>query len=223
MIGHAAFAHPEFNLAASELRKLGHEVFNPADKDLEIGFNPVGLQGTMQELAEAGFNRRRALGSDMDWIALNSEGMVCLPTWRQSSGARAEVAFHHALGLPVWSLQDFINQGSTAPQILPAVPATDPATPRAKLLDEAKGLITGDRNNTYGPPDQDFRRSADALNAYGYKGPGGRDLLPHDIAIMVMSVKLSRLVWSFDHSDSWLDIAGYSACGYECTITEKEI
>jgi uncharacterized protein DUF6378/uncharacterized protein DUF4406 len=93
-------------------------------------------------------------------------------------------------------------------------------SPRASALNEARDLITGDRNNSYGPPTQDFQRSADALNAYGYRGPDGRDLAAHDVAIMVMAVKLSRLMWTPSKRDSWVDLAGYAACGYECSVTE---
>lgn len=91
-------------------------------------------------------------------------------------------------------------------------------SPRAAVLDEAKSLITGDRNNTYGPPHQDFQRSAEAANAYGYRGPEGRNLEAHDIALLVTLVKISRLMWTPDKRDSWVDIAGYAACGYECVV-----
>lgn len=93
---------------------------------------------------------------------------------------------------------------------------------RESMLDEAKSLVLGDRNATYGPPNQDFDRSAGQLNALGYRGPGGRELLGHDIAIMVMSIKLSRLVWTPDKRDSWVDIAGYAACGLECAVIEAD-
>jgi Domain of unknown function (DUF6378) len=93
-------------------------------------------------------------------------------------------------------------------------------SPRAEILDEAKGLITGDRNAQYGPPTQDFQRSADILNALGYSGPGGRTILKHDIAIMIMAVKLSRMVWTPGKRDTWADIAGYVGCGWECIVEE---
>ena len=93
-------------------------------------------------------------------------------------------------------------------------------SPRASLLNEAKELITGDRQNQYGPPTQDFSRTAEILTAMGYRGPAGRLLVPHDIALMVMAVKMSRLVWSPDKRDNWADMAGYAGCGYECTTEE---
>ncbi len=94
-------------------------------------------------------------------------------------------------------------------------------SPRALLLDEAKHLIMGDRNAQYGPPTQDFERTSDILNAMGYRGPGGRPIQMHDIALMVMAVKMSRLVWTPGKRDSWVDFAGYAACGWECVVEQE--
>lgn len=89
---------------------------------------------------------------------------------------------------------------------------------RTDLLEEANQLVTGDRNNSYGEPHQDFARSAGALTALGYRGPDGRELQAHDIAIIISTVKMSRLMWSPLKRDSWVDIAGYAACGYEAAV-----
>jgi uncharacterized protein DUF6378 len=94
-------------------------------------------------------------------------------------------------------------------------------TLRSELLDEAKNLVTGDRNNAYGPPHQDFQRTAEAANAYGYRGPHG-PLEAHDIAILVSLVKISRLMWTPGKRDSWVDLAGYAACGYEAYELTRE-
>lgn len=91
-------------------------------------------------------------------------------------------------------------------------------SPRAEMLDETRHLITGDRNNQYGPPTQDFRRTAEALTAMGYRRPGGKPLEPHDVAIIVSMIKISRLMWSPEKKDHWVDLAGYAACGYECVV-----
>lgn len=90
-----------------------------------------------------------------------------------------------------------------------------PKSPREELLQEAIKAITQQRNNTYGPPTQDFDRSAGVLNALGYQ-VNGLPLKPHDIAIIITAVKLSRLMWSPDHKDNWVDVAGYAGCGWEC-------
>jgi hypothetical protein len=78
------------------------------------------------------------------------------------------------------------------------------------------------RNNQYGPPTQDFDRTAGILNALGYRGPGGRQISSHDVAVIQIGVKLSRLTWSPGKLDSWVDVAGYAACGYECAECQAE-
>lgn len=99
------------------------------------------------------------------------------------------------------------------------IKASDVGTMRGGLLAEADSLVNGDRNNAYGPPHQDFARTAGMLTADGYRkldvkgNPVAIDA--HDVAIMVMLVKVSRLSWTPGKRDSWVDIAGYAACGYE--------
>jgi hypothetical protein len=91
---------------------------------------------------------------------------------------------------------------------------------RRALLTEATRLITDERNNQYGPPTQDFDRTAIMWTAYL---DGRRILEAHDVAAMMIILKLSRISWDPTNRDSWVDIAGYSACGYECvTYKNKE-
>lgn len=97
--------------------------------------------------------------------------------------------------------------------------ASDPELPpRAQLLAEASALITRDRNNQYGPPDQDFSRTAAALNAYGYCRVDANDTVhpieSADIAKVMIMLKLSRSMWQ-KKRDTWVDIAGYAGCGFE--------
>lgn len=104
--------------------------------------------------------------------------------------------------------------------------AREPESPRASALNEARDLITGDRNNQYGPPTQDFKRAAELLQACGYRRVDANDtvhdIVPSDVAIMVMQVKVSRLMHSRGKRDSWVDLAGYAACGYECAEEEQK-
>lgn len=103
---------------------------------------------------------------------------------------------------------------------IPAVPAKDKKT-REAVLDEAKSLVVGDRNAQYGEPYDDFKKVADALNAYGFSGPNGRKIMPRDVPFFQILVKLSRLIPSPSKMDSWIDIAGYAACGAE--VAEVEV
>ncbi len=90
---------------------------------------------------------------------------------------------------------------------------------RQQLLREAEALVTGDRNNAYGPPTQDFDRTAIMWTAYL---DGRRILEAHDVAAMMILLKLSRISWDPTNRDSWVDIAGYAACGYECVEARHE-
>lgn len=88
-------------------------------------------------------------------------------------------------------------------------------TARRDLLDEAADLVDGDRNNQYGDPRQDFQRTAAMWAAYL-----GVPIEPHDVAAMMSLLKLSRIHWSPGKRDSWVDLAGYAACGWDCAREE---
>ena len=90
---------------------------------------------------------------------------------------------------------------------------------RSELLREAETLVNGDRNNAYGPPDQDFQRTADLWTIYLN---GRRIIEAHDVAIMMALLKISRLSWEPTKRDSWVDLAGYAACGYDIITKHKE-
>lgn len=87
---------------------------------------------------------------------------------------------------------------------------------RASLLREAESLVDGERNIQYGSPSQDFERTAALWTAYL---DGKRYLEAHDVAVMMILLKASRLRWSPTKRDSWVDVAGYAACGWD-TVEE---
>lgn len=101
-----------------------------------------------------------------------------------------------------------------------------PESPRASALNEARDLITGDRNAQYGPPTQDFQRAAELLQACGFRRVDAEDIVhdivSSDVALIIAQVKVSRLMHSRDKRDSWVDLAGYAACGYECAVEEAK-
>ena len=93
---------------------------------------------------------------------------------------------------------------------------------RTHTLQTAESLINGDRNNQYGPPTQDFERTAQLWSTYLEQHlEEGRSLRGHDVAAMMILLKLSRISWSPEREDNWIDIAGYAACGNECTYWES--
>ncbi len=96
-----------------------------------------------------------------------------------------------------------------------------------RLLDLAKEA-TADRGLNYGKPEDNFARIAAHWNAFlanrfGVNSEGKTYvtvvLSPTDVAIMMAGMKLARLEHQPDHMDSWVDLAGYAACGAEIALS----
>lgn len=87
------FNFPAFDKAAEFLRNLGHEVFNPAEKDRELhgtDFAEKNKAGNIQEATSQGFSLADALTEDCRWICQEAEGIYMLHGWEGSSGAKME-------------------------------------------------------------------------------------------------------------------------------------
>jgi hypothetical protein len=103
MTGIPHFNFPAFNLAAQRLRGAGHEVFNPAERDIERhGGVDIGAENSTGCAAFAaekhGFSLRDALADDTAYICKEADAIAMLPGWENSKGARAEHALAFALG-----------------------------------------------------------------------------------------------------------------------------
>ncbi len=85
---------------------------------------------------------------------------------------------------------------------------------RVSTLERAKQAVMNDRNNDYGDPEDNFQHIAHMWNAY--LSTDEDDLLPTDVAAMMIIVKLARITTSPQNQDHWVDAAGYAACGYGC-------
>jgi hypothetical protein len=82
------------------------------------------------------------------------------------------------------------------------------------ILTQAAQIVYGANQKAYGRPSDDFDRIARMWSALLSKKLVTEihvDSL--DVAKMMVAVKLSRLVESPAHMDSWRDVAGYAACG----------
>lgn len=96
-------------------------------------------------------------------------------------------------------------------------------SPREDVLEQAHNLIMGDRNVQYGPPNDDFNKTAIMWDTYIKAVFRARDSLkPHDVAAMMAMLKLSRIAWAPQKQDNWIDLAGYAACGWDCVEAESE-
>lgn len=100
MTGIPHFNFPAFKFATDWLRVKGHDVWSPAEMDLQEGIDPSSSGAVQDPRQYAGF-----LARDIRVIAENEiEGIVVLPGWKKSGGAKTEVAFGLALGLPIFTL-----------------------------------------------------------------------------------------------------------------------
>lgn len=86
---------------------------------------------------------------------------------------------------------------------------------REEILARAKDIVSGDRDRQYGSPENSFNRIAQLWQAY-LKYP----IDSSDVAMMMVLFKIARLRVKPNHEDSWVDIAGYAACGGEIATTE---
>jgi hypothetical protein len=79
------------------------------------------------------------------------------------------------------------------------------------VLDEAKDIIYGDREKTYGKPSRNLETIAVFWGAYI-----GTKLSAKDVAVMMVLLKAARLRNDITHRDSVVDICGYAALIERC-------
>lgn len=88
---------------------------------------------------------------------------------------------------------------------------------RAEILDGASKAVNGTRDVAYGQPEDNFGRIANLINAHlkNRFGDEANVVTAGDVAILGIQFKLGRLGGNMSHMDSWMDVAGYAACGAE--------
>lgn len=84
---------------------------------------------------------------------------------------------------------------------------------RKGILKTAAETVSVDREATHGNPENSFQLIANLWSAYL-----GIDLAAHDVALLMDLMKTARLKNNPFHLDSWIDKAGYSACGGEIAL-----
>jgi hypothetical protein len=104
MTGIPHFNFPAFEATAAMLRSQGHEVFSPAEHDIQTNgedFHVSNPEGDTKNAESNGFSLRGALKADLDWICDHAEGIYLMPGWENSRGARTEHALAVTLGLRI--------------------------------------------------------------------------------------------------------------------------
>lgn len=95
---------------------------------------------------------------------------------------------------------------------------------RADILHAAEKCVCGQRETDYGTPEDNFKTIAELWEAYLNKactrGVNVR-VEAKDVAAMMALLKIARIAAGGGKADSWIDLAGYAACGAECEgVTE---
>ena len=79
---------------------------------------------------------------------------------------------------------------------------------RESILKNALEIVMKDRNVEYGSPEDNFKDIAALWSTYKKC-----DFTAHDVGVMMILLKVSRLMTSPHVEDHYVDIAGYAACG----------
>ena len=82
---------------------------------------------------------------------------------------------------------------------------------RKECLDDAIRHTTGQRQEDYGTPEDNFGRIAKLWSAYD----GRVSFTAVDVAMMLALLKIARSKASIAHFDNYVDLAGYAACAAE--------
>ena len=91
---------------------------------------------------------------------------------------------------------------------------------REEILREALRCVTGEREQQYGSPEDSFEVIADFWMVYlTNRCVGGNAdvcVSVEDVAAMMALLKIARICTGKYKGDSWVDLAGYAACGGAC-------
>ena len=91
---------------------------------------------------------------------------------------------------------------------------------REEILNTAADIVNGEREKQYGKAEDNFATIAKLWNAYIMAG-NGVELTAKDVSAMMILLKVARIASGRGSLDSWVDIAGYAACG-GAIASEKE-
>ena len=95
---------------------------------------------------------------------------------------------------------------------------------RSDILDMAKKCVCGKREQDYGTPESNFQLIADLWNGYlGFMDHPQDQIRATDVAMLMALMKIARIRNGGGSGDSFVDLAGYAACGGEIWHSNKGI
>lgn len=87
------------------------------------------------------------------------------------------------------------------------------ATGRKEILTTAISTVCGQREQDYGSPEDNFKIIAGMWGTYL-----GTEINAVDVAMMMGLLKIARIKTGTGTMDSFVDLAGYAACGGEIAM-----
>lgn len=220
MTGNDGFNYAHFNEIAKCLRGYGFQITNPAEN----------FDGDSTR------DRTEYMRLDMQHV-LDASDIVLLPRWETSRGARLEAQVALEIGLQMWFLR--VNQETTlgvttivSCEMLPAsikevesilfgtwhpnafqlVPdGSELEVKPVPILEEAARITSKDRQQVYGHPKDDFKKTVAMWNGL-FESKLVQPFDERDFCLAMIAVKMSRLQKTPEHRDSLLDIVGYARC-----------
>lgn len=155
------------------------------DNNQTVTVNPVHDMGT-EGLVSSAYVHGQVFPKPGEWIPIKTKGKITK------------------------EIQQEINKTLEYGTAITKQPDTFQESIRSTVLNEANKIVNGARNKQYGSPEDNFQNIADLWNGYL-----GTNIKPVDVANLMALMKIARLKYSPDHRDSWVDLAGYAACGAE--------
>ncbi|AHJ86421.1 hypothetical protein 40AC_58 [Mycobacterium phage 40AC] len=86
------------------------------------------------------------------------------------------------------------------------------------ILTKAEEIINGQRAQDYGDALENHQRIANLWNAYLQKPA----VDPHDVAVMMILLKIARFMENGYHEDTVVDIAGYAGVLEKMQLPKEE-
>lgn len=95
---------------------------------------------------------------------------------------------------------------------------------RKEILEAAERRVCGSREEDYGSPENNFGIIADLWTLYIKEKcvSPGTDVCVNadDVANLMVLLKIARIATGVGTDDSYVDLAGYAACGGEISTTD---
>lgn len=114
MTGIPQFNFPAFDEAATDLRRKGYLILSPAEMDDATAREHALASKTGLDVADTGHSWEDYLKRDL-FIVLEADGVICLPGWEKSKGARLETFVAKQLGKPIYGVYPELDEITEIP------------------------------------------------------------------------------------------------------------